>query len=466
MSSKSNANTNQVSASQLSFPLSYSSDSSRVMLRLGTLEMPVFLDSSNGENGTGRFDILSASPVAHIKIESGVTQVSDPEIEINASDFFAGIRLLKTKYLPETDVPTGWKTEFPFQGGILGYLGYPSLRGKNGIEIGDAFVGVYLWAVIVDHAQQASHLVFHPSCPASQRATILELLISDEDFAAIEQLKKFQLRSHFNNELSRADYDQAFDKIEEFINAGDCYQVNLTQQFSAQCSGNPLTAYLTLRETTHAPFSAYMNWGNGALLSLSPERFLKLNGSTVLTQPIKGTRPRGENIKEDERLAAELIDSEKDRAENLMIVDLLRNDLGRVCKTGSIEAKRLFELQSFNNVHHMVSSVEGELADDRDALDLLASCFPGGSVTGAPKLRAMNIIEQLEPNSRRAYCGTVFYLSENGNMDSSITIRTLLWQEDHILCWAGGGIVSDSDCDAEYEECFHKISNIIGSLQE
>lgn len=435
------------------------------MLRLSSLEMPVFLDSSNDENDSGRFDILSASPIAHIKIESGDVQVSDPEIRIKGSDLFNGIRLLKKKYLPEPDTPTEWETAFPFQGGVLGYLGYPSLLGKNEFEIKDAFVGVYLWAVIVDHSQQTSHLVFHPLCSASQKTTIRNLLISAENSRPIVQAENFELRSLFNNELSRADYDQAFHKIEEFISAGDCYQVNLTQQFSAYCSGSPLAAYLALRKTTHAPFSAYMNWESGALLSLSPERFLELKGRAVLTQPIKGTRPRGENSEEDERLATELISSEKDRAENLMIVDLLRNDLGRVCKTGSIEAGQLFELQSFNNVHHMVSSVCGELADDRDALDLLSSCFPGGSVTGAPKLRAMKIIEQLEANSRRVYCGTVFYLSANGNMDSSITIRTLLWQQDQIHCWAGGGIVSDSDCDAEYEECFHKISNIIGPLQ-
>lgn len=426
--------------------------------------MPAFLDSSHTENSTGRFDILTASPIAHIKIESGDIHVSDPDIQIEATDLLNGIRQLKNKYLPPLATPTEQEAELPFQGGVLGYLGYPTLAGKNKIEIRDAFVGVYLWAVIVDHSQQSCHLIFHPSCPAAQKSTIRNLLNDDEAVAV--QPEEFKLLSPFNNELARADYDQAFAKIDEFISAGDCYQVNLTQQFSAQCSGSPLAAYMTLRDTTHAPFSAYLEWGGAALLSLSPERFLKLDKNTVLTQPIKGTRPRGKNPEEDERLAAELIDSEKDRAENLMIVDLLRNDLGRVCKTGSIEAKRLFELQSFSNVHHMVSSIVGELADNQDALDLLSSCFPGGSVTGAPKLRAMNIIEQLEPRSRRAYCGTVFYLSANGNMDSSITIRTLLWQKDQILCWAGGGIVADSDCDAEYDECFHKISNIIDSLQD
>ena len=221
-----------------------------------------------------------------------------------------------------------------------------------------------------------------------------------------------------------------------------------------------------MRNATQAPFSAYMNWQSGALLSLSPERFLSLRDNTVLTQPIKGTRPRSEDSNTDAQLASALVESEKDRAENLMIVDLLRNDLGRVCKTGSVKANQLFALQSFSNVHHMVSSISGELAQGLGAFELLASCFPGGSITGAPKLRAMEIIEQLEQASRRAYCGSVFYLSANGNMDSSITIRTLLWQQDHILCWAGGGIVADSECDAEYDECFDKINIIIKTLQK
>lgn len=466
MSSKPNSPSALHAKSQLRSRLRYNPDSAQLMLRLSTLEMPVFLDSSHDQSNCGRFDILSANPIAHIKIESGRLRVSDPEIEISGIDFFNGIRLLKQKYLPEPDPQIEWETELPFQGGILGYLGYPSLHGKNAIEIRDAFVGVYLWAVIVDHLKQSSHLVFHPQCPTAEKTRMQNWLSADEDFQAALAPANFSLRSPFTKELSRADYNQAFKQIAEFIAAGDCYQVNLTQQFRADCSGSPLAAYLLLRESTRAPFSAYINWGNGALLSLSPERFLKLTGTAVLTQPIKGTRPRGDSIEADERLAAELCASEKDRAENLMIVDLLRNDLGRVCKTGSIKATALFDLQSFSNVHHMVSSVSGELADDRDALDLLSSCFPGGSVTGAPKLRAMTIIEQLEAKARRAYCGTVFYLSANGNMDSNITIRTLLWQQDQLFCWAGGGIVSDSDCDAEYEECFHKISNIISVLQE
>ena len=199
-------------------------------------------------------------------------------------------------------------------------------------------------------------------------------------------------------------------------------------------------------------------------MSLSPERFISLKQGAVLAQPIKGTRARGESEAEDKRLARELAASEKDRAENLMIVDLLRNDLGRVCETGSIEVNQLFTIESFSNVHHMVSDVSGRLLPGKDALDLLNSCYPGGSITGAPKLAAMEIIQKVEHEARRVYCGTVFYLGADGSFDSSITIRSLLWETDVLSCWAGGAIVADSDCEQEYQECFDKIDNIFNAL--
>jgi len=430
------------------------------MLALDKLEYPVFLDSSG--NDSARFDILSALPVAHIKIEDGVVSVSDPEITVQPTDIFNGIRALRDKYLLDAELSVSAEPDQPFQGGLLGFLGYPSLLGMSGMQINDAFIGVYHWAVVIDHLKQSTQLIFHPRCLSSTASFITDLLATMDKVADPDS---FALESNFSKDLSRADYDGAFNQVKDYISAGDCYQVNLTQQFNAHCSGSPLAAYLRLRNATHAPFSAYLNWGTSAVLSLSPERFVQVEDKAVLTQPIKGTRPRGNNPAQDQNLAEELQASEKDRAENLMIVDLLRNDIGRVCKTGSITVNQLFELQSFSNVHHLVSSVSGELEDGSDALDLLQSCFPGGSITGAPKLRAMKIIEQIEQSPRRAYCGTIFYVSANGDMDSNITIRTLFWQQDHLQCWAGGGIVADSDVDAEYEECLHKIDNIIKELQ-
>jgi para-aminobenzoate synthetase component 1 len=265
--------------------------------------------------------------------------------------------------------------------------------------------------------------------------------------------------------MSRQQYASAFARAQQYIQAGDCYQINLAQRFSSRFQGDPWQAYRQLREVAAAPFSAYMQHDDMALMSLSPERFLKVDGSTVTTSPIKGTIGRGNDAQSDQQLAKQLLLSEKDRAENLMIVDLLRNDLGKSCKPGSIKVEQLFELQSFETVHHLVSTITGELDSGQHALDLLAACFPGGSITGAPKIRAMEIIEQLEPDRRAVYCGSIGYISYDGQMDTNIAIRTFLCEQHSIHCWAGGGIVADSRCEAEYQECLSKIARFMKNLE-
>ncbi len=458
-------------APSYTYALPYNDDSADLMLALNVFEFPAFLDSAGYGGNKGQFDILAAAPVAHIKIEAGAVSSSDKESKLlqnfncHSGELFNCIRELRRQYLLTSNETAANSPGQKFNGSVIGYLGYPALSGKANLLIRDAFIGVYLWAVLVDHSQQSCELQFHHSCSSTFRSKILSAVTTAMSKRAAQQLPALQLLTNFHRQLSRNDYQAAFDQIKSLIYRGDCYQVNLTQCFKAETSGHPLAAYLSLRKATAAPFSAYINWCSGALLSLSPERFLSLQDSSVLTQPIKGTRPRGSTDQQDRQLSEELSLSEKDRAENLMIVDLLRNDLGRVCKTGSIQANQLFEIESFSNVHHMLSTVKGDLAAGKDAVDLLQSCFPGGSITGAPKLSAMNIIEQLEADSRRVYCGTVFHLSAAGNLDSSITIRSLLWQPEQLLCWAGGGIVADSDCDQEYQECFDKINNIFSVLQ-
>ena len=272
--------------------------------------------------------------------------------------------------------------------------------------------------------------------------------------------------SSVRSSFDRAAYDRAFAKVQAHIRAGDCYQVNLTQRFSARVRGDSWAAYERLRIANPAPFSAYLNYPFGQVLSSSPERFLRVHGQNVLTQPIKGTRRRGFNPADDAALAAELRSSGKDRAENVMIVDLLRNDLGKNCAPGSVKTTKLFEVESFANVHHLVSSVEGEPLAGRHAVDLLRGCFPGGSITGAPKIRAMQIIEECEPQRRSVYCGAIGYIGFDGAMDTNIAIRTLVRCGDSIHAWAGGGIVADSDVDAEYQECFDKASGLLAVLSE
>jgi para-aminobenzoate synthetase component 1 len=264
--------------------------------------------------------------------------------------------------------------------------------------------------------------------------------------------------------LGREDYAAGFARIQRYIRDGDCYQVNYAQRFRAQTTFDPWTLYQRMRQENPAPYGALLEYPFGQVLSSSPEQFLQLHNGRALTRPIKGTRSRGDSAEVDLAHRADLLSSDKDRAENLMIVDLLRNDLGKVCCPGSIEVPGLFEVESFATVHHLVSTVTGELRDGMDAIDLIMAGFPGGSITGAPKRRAMEIIDELEPVRREVYCGSVIRLGFDGNLDSSITIRTALMRDRELFYWAGGGIVADSDCDAEYQESLDKAAAFLRLL--
>ena len=278
----------------------------------------------------------------------------------------------------------------------------------------------------------------------------------------------FRLTGPFEAELSHDDYLERFEAVQRYIHAGDCYQINLAQRFSAPYAGDLWAAYRRLRRATPTPFAGYLAWatdqGEQAILSLSPERFLRCLGDQIEARPIKGTRPRGATPEEDRRLAMALEASLKDRAENVMIVDLLRNDLGRVCRPGSVRVPQLCGLESYANVHHLVSVVTGELAAERHPLDRLAAAFPGGSITGAPKVRAMQIIDELEPCRRSAYCGSLGYVDVRGHMDTSIAIRTAVADRGRLHLWGGGGLVADSLGEEEYAETLDKIRHLMRSL--
>ena len=269
---------------------------------------------------------------------------------------------------------------------------------------------------------------------------------------------------HFPQHCQKLNISQLF-AISKAIGSGDCYQTNFTQHFSAQFSGDLWPAYIALRQALGSPYSVFWQWRDQGLLCLSPERFIKLTDNQAETKPIKGTIKRGETPEDDQQAAQALVASAKDRAENLMIVDRLRNDLGRNCQPGSIRVPKLFELESFPNVHHLVSTVTGVLADSSTPLDLLRDSFPGGSITGAPKKRAMEIIEQLEPVRRSVYCGSIGYISANQNMDTNIAIRTLIADGETLHCWGGGGIVADSEESQEYQESIDKIRALLAALE-
>lgn len=353
---------------------------------------------------------------------------------------------------------------------MIGYLGYDFGRrierlpepNQDDLGLPDARLGLYAWALVTDHEERSSRLVFHPVLAADERERLIRLFEDGHDGDA---LPPFQLAAPFRPDLSREQYREALERVHGYILAGDCYQVNYTQRFRAPCSGSPWLAYRALREACPTPFSGYLELPEGAVLSLSPERFIQLHGGQVETRPIKGTRPRGDTPEADRNNAEALLASEKDRAENLMIVDLLRNDLGRSCRPGSVRVPELFAVETYPNVHHLVSSVRGELAADKDALDLLEGSFPGGSITGAPKVRAMQIIDELEPTQRSIYCGSLLYLDVRGEMDSSIAIRTVLVKDGQASCWAGGGIVADSNWEEEYEESLTKVGVLLRTLE-
>lgn len=439
------------------YPLPYRANPTEFFAVIRHAPGAVLLDSGRPMAVRGRYDLLSAWPEATLTVgpdESG-------------GDFLQRLRKNLTQ-LGQATLPDGY--ELPFAGGLIGYLSYDFGRhleqvshlAVDDLHLPDARFGRYAWALVSDHQMQTSQLVFHPALADSERQRLINVFSQAQSDAPTT----FKLHGPMVPDLSAEAYHQAIIRIQDYIQAGDCYQVNFAQRFRAPCIGDPWAAYCALREACPTPFSGFQSLpDDGAVLSLSPERFVRISERQVETRPIKGTRPRGLTPEEDAANAAELLASPKDRAENLMIVDLLRNDLGRSCRIGSVKVPELFSLESYPNVHHLVSSVTGILADDKDALDLIAGSFPGGSITGAPKIRAMQIIDELEPTRRGLYCGSLMYLDVRGEMDSSIAIRSLLVKDGQVCCWGGGGIVADSEWQAEYQESLTKVRVLLQTLE-
>lgn len=448
--------------------LPYISDASHYFERIRHLKWPLLLDSNQPASHHGRYDIMMANPKALIKVSDSVCQLDTGHgFTVYDDDAFSIIAdQLQSFTCPDTDIP-----ELPFYGGAAGLFGYdfgreletiPTLA-KQDIALPDLWVGIYPWALISDHKQQQCWLVSHLESTDNQK--ILAYLQAQDD----KEDTSFRLLKAFSSNMTRQQYRQKFQRVMDYIYAGDCYQVCLAQRFHSQYKGHPWQAFKALRECAPTPFSAYLETDAGTVLSLSPERFLQVKDQEVETKPIKGTRPRGTTPDQDLALRDELNNSPKDRAENLMIVDLLRNDLSKQCLPGSVKVPNIFAIESYSNVHHMVTTVTGRLASRDQIIDLLKGAFPGGSITGAPKIRAMEIIEELEPHRRNAYTGSIGYISCHGAMDTNILIRTLVTSasddsEGNIYCWAGGGLVADSDCAAEYQETFDKINNLLQGL--
>ncbi len=454
--------------------LPYRPDSAALFEVIADEPWSVFLDSGRPRSSAGRIDILTARPSTTLVTRGDMTEIrryehdGDSAATLSPDDPFELLR----RHLAVDAAPTPGLPELPFTGGAIGYFSYDLARRLERLPehaladeaSPDMAVGIYDWAVLVDHAEQASWLLGaeRDARTAADWDALVALFSAP---AAARARTPFRVGAVACN-FTRAAYNAAFARIQRYIAAGDCYQVNLAQRFAAPATGDAWLGYQALRRLNPAPYSAYLNHPGVQILSSSPERFLSVRQGQVETRPIKGTRPRGATPAADAALARALQASEKDRAENLMIVDLLRNDLGKVCAAGSVTVPKLFEIESFARVHHLVSTVSGRLAAAGDAIGLLRACFPGGSITGAPKLRAMQIIEQLEPHRRGVYCGAIGWLGFNGDMDCNIAIRTLVNAGDSLRFWAGGGLVADSNADAEYRECLDKAAALLALVRE
>ncbi|QYJ77448.1 aminodeoxychorismate synthase component I [Shewanella acanthi] len=468
--------------------LDWTFDTTELFSHFANESWAILLDSANAPHQDARFDIICAYPIATIVTKGGT---SDIQVKFGGLSFPCGIspkddpfdliNTLLTHWYPRKLPCNPTELTIPFSGGAMGSFSYdlgrrievmPTIAADD-IHLPELNLGFYDWALIFDYQQQKWSLVHY----LGEAALNAQLNIIEDKISKAVSHSDFNLKSPWAAQITKADYVAKFDQVQRYLQSGDCYQINLTQRFESSYQGDEWTAYQQLRRANQAPFSAFMRLDNHAILSISPERFIQLRGEDIQTKPIKGTLPRHSDPLLDKETAITLANSPKDRAENVMIVDLLRNDIGKVAAPGSVRVPHLFEVESFPAVHHLVSTVTAKLDSQYHACDLLRAAFPGGSITGAPKIRAMEIIEELEPSRRSLYCGSIGYLSQDGQMDTSITIRTIvaevaergvaanaLTNSGKLYCWAGGGIVADSNVDAEYQESFDKVSRILPLL--
>jgi para-aminobenzoate synthetase component 1 len=450
-----------------------------------------FLDSGMDPQRLGRYSFLGSEPFLVMSSRgSEITLVRGREHKVqHGNPFDAMGKLLEIYKLDHCPAP------IPFLGGAVGYFSYdlchfierlPSTA-IDDFKLPESYFAFYDAIMAFDHLEGKAYLVatgfpemeeeqrlrrarmrleemkawLYAASPSQEASLPQRERLGEGESQPILRKGEILLKSNFSPE----EYIKAVNRVRDYIAAGDVFQVNLSQRFEADLEIPPYELYKRLRIVNPAPFASYLNFLGVAIVSASPERFLKVQGDLVETRPIKGTRPRGRDPVEDERLAQELTHSIKDRAENVMIVDLERNDLGRVCHNGTIKVTELAILETFPTVFHLTSTIVGRLRRGKSNIDLLKATFPGGSITGAPKVRAMEIIDELEPTKRSVYTGSIGYLSFNEDMDINIVIRTFLIKEGKAYFQVGGGIIYDSDSEAEYMETLDKAKALIRALQ-
>lgn len=440
-----------------------------LVLRLGGWPGAALLETTGEEFGSaGRWSILTARPRWVFEAKGTDWLIRQPAgLALAAGERdplgVLGHLLGRYRLAQPSDVPDPEGS--PFQGGLIGYLGYDlapqierlSRRVAADSDLPDLRFGLYDTAVIVDHRLGQATLIGADLLDEGTRA--VERRLKDWRTALMGPAPRRStsvLETPIVSRFTREEYCRAVRRALDYIAAGDIFQVNLSQRFEARGRIDSLDLYLRLRRRSPAPFAAFLDLDGSAVVSASPEWFYATQGEVVVTRPIKGTRPRGSSASEDRRLAAELAQSSKDRAELTMIVDLERNDLGRVCSYGSVKVVDPLAVETFAQVHHLVATVEGRLRPEVGPIDLVRAIFPGGSITGAPKIRAMEIIDELEGCRRGVYTGAIGYFSRGGTSAFNIAIRTMIVEGNRVCYQVGGGIVADSDPESEYEETMHK----------
>ncbi|SUY47638.1 para-aminobenzoate synthase component I [Clostridium putrefaciens] len=420
------------------------------------------LDSGMGDENLGRYSFIGLNSFATFKYENNICFINKKRFN---GEPFEELSKLINRYRIENN------TGLPYVVGAMGYLSYDIVRtiedipGMNveEMKVPDCYFYFYDNAVIVDNIKKKTYI------------TSLGILKSKQD--SVNQLKEIILKGHkieykelnesytkFISNFGKDEYMDTVERVRQYIRNGDIYITNLTQRFCCETKKEPYDIYKDLRHINPAPFAAFMNIEDFSLVSSSPERFLKIMNNIVQTRPIKGTRPRGKDEEEDFKNRQELIDSQKDKSELLMIVDLERNDLSKVCKPYSVKVTELFKLEEYSTVFHLVSTIMGELKDKYTSMDCIKECFPGGSITGAPKVRSMEIIEELENTKRNIYTGCIGYLGFDGNVDLSIVIRTILMKDGKAYLGVGGGVTWESKKEEEYDETLDKARALMKVL--
>jgi para-aminobenzoate synthetase component 1 len=435
-----------------------------------------FLESAMGREKCGRFSFLGCEPflVFKSKTDAVTLEWNDGRKESLMSDPFLALKELFRRFAifrapaPEYGIP--------FVAGGVGYFGYdmkdfieklPDIA-RDDLSIPDCVIGFYDTVLAFDHLKSKYYLAgveFEGiSTDAKKKLKMALRSCHCEEGEARRSNPIILAEGDLKSNFTKADYMKTVEEAKEYIKKGDIYQVNLSQRFEADMKSDPYELYLRLRRASPAPFASYLNFDDVIIISSSPERFLMKSSSYIETRPIKGTSPRSSDPLVDELNEMSLKESYKDRAEHIMIVDLERNDLGRICEYGSVKPVEFIALEKYSTVFHLVSTVSGRLKKGVDAIDCLTATFPGGSITGAPKVRAMEVIEALEPVKRSLYTGAIGYISFDGNMDTSIVIRTIVVKDKKLYFQVGGGIVSDSDPEKEYYETLDKAEGIMSAL--